>query len=95
MHLSEHKCNAQVLTHGSVLLTTSIHTALRIMASVGADRCCDDPNFAVICSFLEQFGEKCGITYPSFSRLQEMLESTEDGNTLVIFIAAFCGDKIY
>ncbi|XP_076619015.1 uncharacterized protein LOC143340675 isoform X2 [Colletes latitarsis] len=48
------------------------------MASDNEASCASDPNFAVICSFLECFGKSCGIVYPDISRLQEMLENTQD-----------------
>lgn len=49
------------------------------MASDNEASCASDPNFAVICSFLECFGKPCGIVYPDIARLQEMLENIQDG----------------
>ncbi|XP_043273191.1 uncharacterized protein [Venturia canescens] len=48
------------------------------MASDNEASCVSDPNFAVICSFLECFGKSCGINYPDIARLQEMLEDTQE-----------------
>ena len=36
----------------------------------------DDPNFAVVCAFLDKFGAKCNLECPSIGRLQEMLEAS-------------------
>lgn len=49
------------------------------MASDSEATCENDPNFAVICGFLEKFGTACGITNVDFVELQEMLENTQEG----------------
>uniref|UniRef100_A0A0C9PW04 RSF1_0 protein n=1 Tax=Fopius arisanus TaxID=64838 RepID=A0A0C9PW04_9HYME len=48
------------------------------MASDNEASCVSDPNFAVICSFLEFFGKSCGISYPDIAKLQSMLEDNHD-----------------
>ncbi|XP_015127567.1 titin [Diachasma alloeum] len=48
------------------------------MASDNEASCVSDPNFAVICSFLEYFGKSCGISYPDIGKLQSMLEDSHD-----------------
>ncbi|CAG0904811.1 unnamed protein product, partial [Darwinula stevensoni] len=59
------------------------------MASVGLnppppELCENDPNFAVICSFLDQFGEACGIDYPAIDELSLMLQDTNDVSPLLL-----------
>ncbi|XP_046742733.1 uncharacterized protein LOC124409265 [Diprion similis] len=48
------------------------------MASDNEASCVSDPNFAVICSFLECFGKSCGIEYPDIALLQEMVENAQE-----------------
>lgn len=61
--------------------------------------CVDDPNFAVVCAFLEKFGVLCGIEYPNFNDLQTMLENSEGRVSLtpcgtegaILFVYLFAG----
>uniref|UniRef100_A0A1I8NYU6 PHD-type domain-containing protein n=1 Tax=Stomoxys calcitrans TaxID=35570 RepID=A0A1I8NYU6_STOCA len=55
------------------------------MASVQADTehlilpgCANDPNFAVICAFLQKFGGDLGLDLPNFKQLQEWLTKTDE-----------------
>lgn len=50
---------------------------VRKMAAV-EESCQSDPNFAVICSFIRQFGVLCGVNV-SIGDLQSMLEDTKEG----------------
>jgi remodeling and spacing factor 1 len=48
------------------------------MASDNEASCESDPNFAVICAFMEKFGVTCGLASIDFLELQEMLENTQE-----------------
>ncbi|XP_064214033.1 remodeling and spacing factor 1 isoform X2 [Tribolium castaneum] len=48
------------------------------MASDNEATCESDPNFAVICAFMEKFGTTCGLQSIDFLLLQEMLENTQE-----------------
>ncbi|XP_044262904.1 remodeling and spacing factor 1-like [Tribolium madens] len=48
------------------------------MASDNEATCESDPNFAVICAFMEKFGTTCGLQNIDFLLLQEMLENTQE-----------------
>lgn len=52
------------------------------MASDGEISCTNDPNFAVIYSFLKVFGKLYGLEIPSIAKLQQLLENTEEGELL-------------
>ena len=45
--------------------------------------CLNDPNFAVICAFLQKFSTKLNIVYPNFNDLQKMIENTDEGSYLL------------
>ncbi|KAH6937401.1 hypothetical protein HPB50_000048 [Hyalomma asiaticum] len=53
------------------------------MATSSEENCHDDPNFAVICSFILNFGELCGVNI-SISELQSMLEDTKNVDQTLI-----------
>ncbi|XP_064456431.1 remodeling and spacing factor 1-like isoform X2 [Ornithodoros turicata] len=53
------------------------------MASIADENCHDDPNFAVICSFVLNFGELCGVNV-TISELQSMLEDTKNVSDALI-----------
>lgn len=61
------------------------------MASDNEASCVSDPNFAVICSFLECFGKSSGITYPDIGKLQSMLEDNHDGEWLARYLRFYFG----
>lgn len=52
-------------------------TAAAAVAS-SAPSCHGDPNFAIVCAFLQKFAGKLNITYPDFQELQLMLENTDE-----------------
>lgn len=41
--------------------------------------CLNDPNYAIICVFLQKFGGQLKIEHPNFLRLQKMIENTDEG----------------
>ena len=49
------------------------------MASAPAGACHKDPNFAVICSFIERYGEILGLPELSFIDLEKDLENSKQG----------------
>ncbi|XP_071537316.1 uncharacterized protein [Panulirus ornatus] len=53
------------------------------MASNDEDLCTSHADFAVICSFIDKFGEKLGLTLPNIGELQSSLEDTDNVSPLV------------
>lgn len=51
-------------------------------SAIENDLCRDDPNYAVICSFLQHYADILKIINPTFKRLQEMIESKSDGKRM-------------
>nr|XP_027214065.1 LOW QUALITY PROTEIN: remodeling and spacing factor 1-like [Penaeus vannamei] len=48
------------------------------MAYNDEDLCTNHADFAVICSFIDKFGEKLGLTLPNIGELQTLLEDTDN-----------------
>lgn len=49
------------------------------MAAASENDCLNDPNFAVICNFLDRYGEMIGLGDISYTDLQTWLEDTKHG----------------
>lgn len=45
--------------------------------------CLNDPNYAIICVFLQKFGSHLKIEHPDFMRLQKMIENTDEGKAII------------
>lgn len=50
------------------------------MATASENDCLNDPNFAVICNFLDRYGELMGLNDISYTDLQTWLEDTKHGS---------------
>lgn len=48
--------------------------------------CANDPDFAVICAFLQKFAKDLGIPLPNFKHLQDWLTNTDEGTETLMFI---------
>ncbi|XP_062544990.1 remodeling and spacing factor 1 isoform X1 [Armigeres subalbatus] len=48
------------------------------MASDVLCSCVNDPNFTIICMFIEKFSDACGIASPPINELSQMLENTSE-----------------
>lgn len=55
-------------------ISTNVDTDATTMSS-----CLNDPNYAIICVFLQKFGALLNIEHPDFSELQQMVENTDEG----------------
>jgi hypothetical protein len=58
---------------------SSASAASHHQAMANAVSCDQNADYAVICSFFEQFGDKSGLLFPSFQDLKVMLENTDEG----------------
>lgn len=54
-----------------------------VAATVTTASCLNDPNYAIICVFLEKFGAHLKIQHPDFLKLQKMIENTDEGRSAV------------
>ena len=46
------------------------------------EKCTTDPNFAVVCAFIEQFGPLTGVLCPNIGRLQVYKKKKSENFTL-------------
>lgn len=60
------------------------------MASDGEISCTNDPNFAVIYSFLKVFGKLYSLEVPTIAKLQESIENTQEGALTVLICHRKC-----
>lgn len=51
-------------------------------ATDATSSCLNDPNYAIICVFLQKFGVHLKIEHPDFLRLQKMIENTDEGKAI-------------
>ena len=66
------------------------------MAGLGdalASGCMSNSDYAVICSFFEQFGDKSGLLFPSFQDLQQMIDNNSEGASC--FVLTCLGVVVY
>ncbi|XP_053388432.1 remodeling and spacing factor 1-like, partial [Mercenaria mercenaria] len=54
------------------------------MASQAENDCLSNPNFAVICSFMDRYAEFLGLTEIGYKDLQEWIEDTKNVSPLLI-----------
>lgn len=52
-------------------------------ADIVTSSCLNDPNYAIICDFLQKFGNQLKIEHPDFLRLQKMIENTDEGKAMI------------
>lgn len=61
--------------------------------------CLNDPNYAIICVFLQKFAGQLKIEHPDFLQLQKMIENADDGRLLFFvrkqFVALYISVYIY
>lgn len=41
--------------------------------------CLNDPNYGIVCVFLQKFAAQLKIEHPDFLQLQQMIENTDEG----------------
>lgn len=54
------------------------------VADAAQPSCLNDPNYAIICVFLQKFGGQLKIEHPNFLRLQKMIENTDEGKATIL-----------
>lgn len=61
------ECKEECKDKDDDALTTTLHT------------CANDPDFAVICAFMQKFAKDLGLALPNFKHLQEWLTNNDEG----------------
>lgn len=70
--------------------TEDISTNVDTTDASATSSCLNDPNYAIICVFLQKFGPLLNIAHPNFQELQQMIENTDEGNGRLYGVIVFC-----
>lgn len=68
------ECKEECKDKDDDALTTTLHT------------CANDPDFAVICAFMQKFAKDLGLALPNFKHLQEWLTNNDEGTFACVYV---------
>jgi len=71
------ECKEECRDKDDDALTTTLHT------------CANDPDFAVICAFMQKFAKDLGLALPNFKQLQEWLTNNDEGTYVCMYVRAY------
>lgn len=71
------ECKEECKDKDDDALTTTLHT------------CANDPDFAVICAFMQKFAKDLGLALPNFKHLQEWLTNNDEGTFACVCVCMY------